>query len=440
MNKIKGLFLFYSFISIILLSACSKTEISEPINNEISSNSITQSATQAVTPAVTDIPVENVSAYEIPDVTITPNAIPDSESFAFVSNMKIGWNLGNTFDAYTDEPWFSDELGYESAWNGVITSQEMIDSLIEAGFNTIRIPVSWHDHVSGDDFIISDVWLNRVQEVVDYAYHKGMYVILNTHHDVSEDFYYPNSEHLASSKKYIKQIWTQLANRFAEYDEHLLFESMNEPRLVGTTYEWWLDPNNETCNDAVKAINSLNQIFVDSVRNGDGSNNTRYLMIPGYGASPQGALIDVFELPVDIVQNKLIVSVHAYTPYNFALQGQTESGSTSEFSSDNQNNVYEINQFINQLYSKFISKGTPIVIGEFGARDKNGNTQDRIDFATYYVAYARAHGITCVWWDNNAFSGEGENFGLLDRKTVTWKYQEIVDGLMKYAQLTKQSR
>ncbi len=163
-------------------------------------------------------------------------------------------------------------------------------------------------------------------------------------------------------------------------------------------------------------------------------------MIPGYGASPQGALIDVFELPVDIVQNKLIVSVHAYTPYNFALQGQTESGSTSEFSSDNQNNVYEINQFINQLYSKFISKGTPIVIGEFGARDKNGNTQDRIDFATYYVAYARANGITCVWWDNNAFSGEGENFGLLDRKTVTWKYQEIVDGLMKYAQLTKQSR
>ncbi|MDF2804225.1 MAG: Cellulase [Anaerocolumna sp.] len=432
MNKMKRLLMINSFILVLLLSACS--------NKDRETSKVTNITTPSITPTVTVTPTaalttaKTVAAYEIPDVEIASKDIPDSESFQFIKNMKIGWNLGNTFDAYMDEPWFSDELGYESAWNGVVTTQEMIDALKDSGFNSIRIPVSWHNHVSGDDFIISDVWLDRVQEVVDYAYNKGMYVILNTHHDVSDTFYYPSGEHMDNSMKYIEQIWSQLSKRFAEYDEHLIFESMNEPRLVGTNYEWWLDINNESCIDSVKSINALNQVFVDIVRNGEGDNNKRYLMVPGYSASAQGALINEFELPKDIVKNKLIVSVHAYTPYNFALQAPTESGSISEFSSDNQNSVTEINQFMDQLYNKYISNGTPVVIGEFGARDKNGNTQDRIDFATYYIAYARANGMSCIWWDNNSFSGTGENFGLLDRKTITWRDKEIVDGLMKYAQ------
>lgn len=442
MKKTKTLLLIHSFILIFLLISCSNKSANSLNDTSDSAPSIIEEVTPIVsvtsaavhTPTVAPTPSESASTYEIPVVNIAKNDIPNTESFQFVTDMKIGWNLGNTFDAYTDAPWFRDELGYESAWNGVVTTQEMIDALIEAGFNSIRIPVSWHNHVSDDNFTISEVWLNRVQEVVDYAYNKDMYVILNTHHDVSETYYFPNSTHLDSSKKYMEQIWTQLARRFAEYDEHLIFESMNEPRLVGTNYEWWLDPNNESCMDAVKTINALNQVFVDTIRNGEGYNNSRYLMVPGYSASAQGALIKEFELPMDKIKDKLIVSVHAYTPYNFALQALTESGSITEFSADNQNNIKDINQFMDQLYNKFIKNGIPVVIGEFGARDKKDNTQDRIDFATYYIAYARANGMTCFWWDNNAFRGDGENFGLLDRKTVTWKYKEIVDGLMKYAQ------
>lgn len=440
MNKIKRLFLINSIILVFLLSACSNKGISTKESTVAVTPTTTLDATLLPTKNPSPTPIKETSqvdavpAYEIPEVTIMEKDIPETESLLFVKNMKIGWNLGNTFDAHTDTPWFSDELGYESAWNGVVTSQKMIDALMEAGFNSIRIPVSWHNHVSGEDFIISEVWLNRVQEVVDYAYHKGMYVIINTHHDISEDYYYPNSEHLNTSKEYIEKIWSQLAKRFADYDEHLIYESMNEPRLVGTNYEWWLDVNNESCIVAVKTINTLNQIFVDSVRNSEGNNNTRYLMVPGYCASAQGALIKEFELPKDIVKDKLILSVHSYTPYNFALQAPTETGSVSEFSLDNQNSVKEINEFMDQLYSKYISKGTPVVIGEFGARDKDGNIQERIKYATYYIAYAKANGMTCLWWDNNSFSGDGENFGLLDRMTVTWKYKEIVDGLMMYAQ------
>lgn len=437
MIKMKKRLWGITFILILLLSACSKgADSSETTNDEVISVTpdVTIAPTKEPDPTEAVTPTQkDVSNYEIPEVNITVKEVPDTEAFHFVKDMKIGWNLGNTFDAYTDTPWFSDELGYESAWNGVVTTKEMIMTVKEAGFNTIRIPVSWHDHVSGDDFTISEIWLNRVQEVVDYAYNEGMYVILNTHHDIDEDYYYPDSAHFEKSNKYIEKIWTQLAKRFAQYDEHLIFESMNEPRLVGSNYEWWLDENDESCKDSVKTINLLNQTFVNTVRNGEGNNNSRYLMIPGYDASAQGALVNGFELPKDKVEDKLIVSVHAYTPYNFALQGMNESGSISNFSSDNPNSVNEINYFMDQLYNTYINNGIPVVIGEFGARDKNGNTQDRIDFATYYIAYAKSCGMTCLWWDNNAFIGDGENFGLLDRKTVTWKYPEIVEALMKYA-------
>ncbi|MFV0343378.1 MAG: glycoside hydrolase family 5 protein [Anaerocolumna sp.] len=444
MKKFKKIILFHSVISLLALSACSKNKVeTTPFVTDVTptvTNTVTSAVTSTITkdeayskPTEPTKAIDTVSTYKIPDIDISNQNIPTSTALDFVKGMKIGWNLGNTFDAYTDEPWFSDELGYETAWCGIKTNQTMIDTLWEAGFHTIRIPVSWHDHVTEDEFLISEVWLNRVQEVVDYAYNKGMYVILNTHHDNQEEYYYPDHNHLDSSKKYIEKIWTQLAKRFSTYDEHLIFESLNEPRLVGTNYEWWLDVNNESCIDAVKTINALNQAFVDTVRNGEGNNDTRYLMVPGYGASVQGVLIQEFELPKDIIEDKLILSVHAYTPYNFALQGPTESGSVDEFSIDNRNNTQEINQFMEQIYDKYISVGIPVVIGEFGARDKNGNTQSRIDYATYYVAYARAYGMTCIWWDNNSFTGAGESFGLLDRKTVTFQYKEIVEGLMKYS-------
>ena len=153
-------------------------------------------------------------------------------------------------------------------------------------------------------------------------------------------------------------------------------------------------------------------------------------MVPGYAASVSGVLDKGFELPTDTVEDKIILSVHAYTPYNFAL----EAGSVDSFSIDKSSSVMEIDQFMTQLYDKFVSQEVPVVLGEFGARDKNGNTQDRVDFATYYVAAARARGMTSIWWDNGAFSGDGEIFGILDRESATWRFPDIVEGLMKYAE------
>lgn len=345
----------------------------------------------------------------------------------FTRGMNVGWNLGNTFDAY-DDGFRGNPLDLEKHWVGVRTSEALIDTLCSAGFNVIRIPVSWHNHVN-EEFVIDEAWLNRVQEVVDYAYSRGMYVILNTHHDVSAGYYYPDKAHLEISKKYISTIWTQLSGRFAGYGEKLIFESMNEPRAVGTSYEWNYDASNPACVESLECINVLNQLFVDTVRASGGNNVQRYLMIPSYDAAPAPAVSDCFRLPQDSAENKLIISVHAYTPYPFAL----DANGTRDYSMAlNGPQAKEIVLFMNSLYDKYITNGIPVIIGEFGARDKNGNTQARVDFAAQYAALASARNIPCVWWDNHAFKGNGELFGLIDRRSCTWKQPEIMQALVRY--------
>lgn len=439
------------------ISACSKkTEnVSSNQENQVEESAkVTQEASQedssteestsqedatseeetSVTVEATPTEEEDVT-IEIPEFTVESKDYETNDALQFVADMKIGWNLGNTLDASSDTN-SANEMSYESSWCGVKTTQEMITAVKEAGFNTIRVPVSWHNHVSGDDFTISEEWMNRVQEVVDYAYNQGMYVILNIHHDIMEGYYYPTKDQYETSAHYMECIWSQISEKFGDYDEHLIFEGINEPRLKGTDYEWWLDMNNEQCQEAVDCINRLNQVFVDTVRATGGINEGRYLMVPGYCASPEFALIDQFTLPTDLETNlnKIIVSVHAYTPYNFALQATTDSGSTSDFSITEQNGTADIDSFMERLYTKYISNGTPVVIGEFGARNKDDNLQARTEYAAYYVAAAKARGITCLWWDNNAFTGTGENFGLFDRKTLTWKYPEIQQALIEYAE------
>ncbi len=358
-----------------------------------------------------------------------------SEAVEFVQDMKIGWNLGNTFDANSEQN-KQNELEFESYWCGVVTTKEMVDAIKAAGFQTIRIPVSWHNHVTREtdgSYTISEVWLNRVQEVVDYAIDNDMHVIMNIHHDNSTDYFYPSQEYMEQSLSYITSIWTQVAGRFADYDEHLIMEGMNEPRLVGTTNEWWLDLNKQQCVEAVQCINELNQAFVDTVRASGGHNKERYLLVTGYAASLDGVTNKYFAIPQDIEGNeqKIMVEVHAYIPYHFALEAESESGSTDQWSSANLSDTSEIDRMMDKLYRKYVQNGIAVVIDEFGARDKGGNIEVRTDFAAYYVEAARKRGITCCWWDNNSFTGNGENFGIFRRSDCEFVYPELVEGMMK---------
>lgn len=382
-----------------------------------------------------DKELELESGITIPQMEIVSDNIPDTEAMEFVKNMKAGWCLGNTLDAFNGNG--NAGLASEQCWGNPATTKEMVTELKDAGFETIRIPVTWHNHLEKEEgsgtFTISSEWLDRVQEVVDYACDNEMYVILNIHHDTDVEIYYPDSAHYDQSENYIRTIWEIVAERFKNYDQHLIFESMNEPRLVGNSYEWNFQSSSTECKDSADCINKLNQVFVNVVRASGGNNAERYLMVPGYSASLAGVTTDLFVLPTDSAENKLIISTHAYTPYNFALQSPAEGGSTDSFPAEGGQGKKDIDYLVDSLYQKFVSQGIPVVMGEYGARDKNNNLQDRVNYYAYYVAAARAKGITCCVWDNGAFVGNGELFGVLNRQKCEWEYPEVVKAIMTYA-------
>ena len=142
-----------------------------------------------------------------------------------------------------------------------------------------------------------------------------------------------------------------------------------------------------------------------------------------------GATNAVLAVPKDTADNRIIVSIHAYTPYPFAL----EDGGTDTFAVSNIGQTTEITRFMSKLYHMYVEQGVPVVIGEFGARDKGGNLQSRVDFTAFYVANASARGIPCVWWDNNGHVGNGELFGLMNRAKLAWAHPEIVEALTRYS-------
>ena len=368
----------------------------------------------------------------IPTLDFKPLPTPDSEALTFTKNLGLGINLGNTFDAVVpDGITYDDLLFVERSWVGITTSPEMIQTMKEAGFQTLRIPVSWHDHVD-EQFTIDEDWLNRVQEVVDYAYDRDMNVIINIHHDNELDFLYPSYALQEQSKTYIARIWTQLSERFKDYDQRLIFEAMNEPRLKGTSNEWWIDINKSSSTEPLDVINLLNQTFVDVVRKSGGQNSERYLMIPSYAASPEFTQTEKFKLPHDSATKKLILSVHSYSPYYFALASPKDKKSVATFDHNNILSTKDIDYFMDNVYAHYIKNGIPVVIGEFGSRDKDGNTQERVNHAAYYANAAAMRGIPIVWWDNHYFEGDGERFGLLNRFELTWTYPEIVQALRQY--------
>ena len=373
---------------------------------------------------------------------LSGDTLKNADTEAILEDMGLGWNLGNSLDATGGSG-----LDTETSWSNPKTTQALIDKVKSLGFNTVRVPVSWGKHVSGDNYTIDSAWLARVKEVVDYCYKNDMYVILNIHHDTKSSEsasgagYYPRSSAYSSSEEFVKSVWSQMAEYFKDYDYHLIFETLNEPRLIGTGYEWWFNKWNipSEVKDAIECINKLNQKAVDTIRNTGSNNKGRLIMCPGYDASIDGATVSGFKLPTDISGNKnrIAVSVHAYSPYNFAMNVDTSNGATSTYSSSIKE---ELKNLFSTLKSNFRDKGIPVVIGEFGSTDKN-NTAERVKWATDYTALAKKNNIPCVLWDNNAFAVyngsnivlNSEYHGYINRKdnTITSPAKDVIEALMK---------
>lgn len=372
---------------------------------------------EVVTPAQTE-GAEPVTDGETERETYenTENINKDMESMKasdIVSQMNLGISIGNSLDSTNsgiirvDQPW-----KWETAWGNPKITEELVDALVDAGFTTIRIPVSWTDHLApGPDYLIVESWMDRVQEVVDYAYDRGVYVILNLHH---EDWNYPYYDNQEKACEIMEAVWRQIAERFKDYDEHLIFEGQNEPRKVGTSLEW-----NGGDKEGWDVVNATNKVFIETIRSSGGSNPYRMLMIPDYAANSAIAM-EHLEVPED--DGRIIVSIHAYTPYNFALN----ANGPAEWNNDS--DTQDIDTLMSSIKRLFTDKGIPVIIGEFGAVNKD-NAGARAEWLKYYMSSAKEIGVPCFWWDNGSFNSNGENLGFIDRRTYEIKYPELLEAM-----------
>lgn len=351
----------------------------------------------------------------------------DETAMEFVSHIKVGWNLGNTLDSVPMA--YASPTSCESSWGCPVTTKQMIDAVKDAGFNCVRVPVSWGQKMDNTTYQIDENWMNRVQEVVNYVIDNDMYCILNIHHDntpANYPYFYPDSAHYAQSEKFVTSVWSQVSERFEAYDNHLIFETLNEPRLVGHNNEWWIDPNSNDCKDGMDCVNKLNAAALDTIRKSGGNNGKRFVLMPSYAANCDESTLAGVVMPND---DHIIAEAHAYTPYNFALADEKDGG-TPNWSEAN--GGADIVNLMKRLQKTYLSKGIPVIIDEFGASNRN-NEDTRAAWAKFYVSQADSYGIPCVLWDNNQFGNGSENLGLLNRNNLTIGYPKLLEGIMEGA-------
>lgn len=350
----------------------------------------------------------------MPRVGETQPKIPDTPGFRMVQQMGVGWNLANTLESF-----YQNDTGVETetSWGNPVTTQAMLDMVKDAGFTCVRIPTTWGNHVDENN-TIDPAWMNRVQEVVDYAYGIGLYVILNTHNDDHYE-YIPDKEHEESTAAAWLHIWAQIATRFKDYDERLLFESINEPKVVGHEMAWRGGMYSHR-----KAVNRLNAAFVQTVRASGGNNATRWLMLPTHAASYEPMTMAAMKLPND---DRLIVSIHAYYPWKLTDSQFPDIKTYGEKEKE------QLETMLGRIYNRFVKKGIPVYLGEFGLVDKN-NKEDRVRYTSDYVKTARRYGMNLAWWDNGLTANQefnGASFQLLDRRKMQWAQPEIVAAIME---------
>lgn len=321
--------------------------------------------------------------------------------------MGNGINLGNTLEACDNNVGIKTNtpLSYETHWGQPKTTQAMIDGMKAAGFDTIRIPVAWMTnatHLYEGDYTIDADYMDRVEEVVRYARKAGMYVIVNDHWDGGwyGMFGSESAETRALAMEAYKGMWQQIAERFRDYSDYLIFESANEE--LGTRF----DENSPLyCSDSVVTYlndderyaltNEINQTFVDVVRATGGNNATRFLLIAGYGTNIDQTCDDRFQMPKDTVDSKLMVSVHYYDPWSYC-------GASSAASATKWGKVSDYEYMDQQLakMTKFTEAGYGVVIGEYGALPCSDGLKDNtLAYHTAFLDACTKYDLTNCLWD-----------------------------------------
>ena len=379
------------------------------------------------TPATTTLP----NGTDIPDTTSTPassqtphlssNGVMTSDNgvmrngidaYDIVKEMGAGTNLGNTLEACGTWINPSNTSNYETAWGQPVTTQEMIDGMKAAGFDSLRIPVAWSNMMANDGtYTINENYFNRVETVLNYALNADMYVIINIHYDSGwwARFGSKTEQERKDAMTKYKTMWTQIANRFNEYSDRLIFESANEElgtRLNSTDdYKGSGYYAKDDLDSLYKLTNEINQTFVDVVRSTGGNNARRFLLIAGYDTDISKTCDLRYKMPSDTIDSHLMVSIHYYSPATYCIAdnpnnswGYKESWGTDE-------DIKTLQSELSQMRISFINKGYPVIIGEYGVTDtkisKNNfvRKKGRDLFFRTVCEYALDNNMCPVLWD-----------------------------------------
>ncbi|MDP4183162.1 MAG: cellulase family glycosylhydrolase, partial [Bacillota bacterium] len=352
-----------------------------------------------------------------------------------LSDMGTGWNLGNTLEASING------TPSETAWGNPTVTKDFITKVKAAGFKSIRIPVSYLSKIGpAPDYTVDAAWLNRIQEIVDYVYSQGMYAIINMHGDgyktVAGSWLLCYADEQTSIKAKYQKVWQQIANKFINYNEHLIFESMNE-EFDGD----WDDPKPSDYAN----LNAYNQVFVDTIRQTGGNNSARWLLIPGWNTDINYTTGNYgFVIPTDNYRSssipssekRIAISVHYYSPWDFCGDNgpvtQWGEGSTNPDKAPSWGQEDYMEAQFNTMYKKFVTQGYPFMVGEYGSIDKTSsdptNNTYRATFAKALCKTVRKYGGLPMYWDNG-YNGDG-GFAVFDRKTSSITQKGVIDAIM----------
>nr|WP_231956748.1 MULTISPECIES: cellulase family glycosylhydrolase [unclassified Actinoplanes] len=379
------------------------------------------------------------AAYGVTSASASAEAAAPLTTPQLVTDMGAGWNLGNQLEASNNG------IPGETAWGNPVITQALINRVKAAGFRTIRIPVSYLGAIgAAPTYTVDATWLNRIQEVVDYAYNQGLYVVINMHGDgyksVTGSWLICDAADQTTVRARYQKVWQQVATRFASYTEHLILESMNEE------FDGQYGNPTQPC---YSNINAYNQIFVDTVRRTGGTNASRWLLVPGWNTNIDYTVGNYgFALPTDQyrstsipgTEQRIMISVHYYDPWDFTGQ---EDGTVTQWGPNATNPAKTstwgqadyLDGQLKKVHDTFVARGYPVLVGEYGSIDKTAadptNNRYRADYARALVTAAKKYGAATAYWDNGYTGAYG--FGLFNRSSATVTQQSIIDAIISAA-------
>jgi endoglucanase len=331
-----------------------------------------------------------------PPTTPPPTTPPPSgNAMEVVAAMQPGWNLGNSLDSTGAD---------ETSWGNPRITQALISAIEAQGYNSIRIPVTWGQHLGpAPGYTIEASYLNRVEEVVNWALDEDLYVMINIHHDSWQ--WIANMPNDSTVIARYNSIWTQVADRFRDSPPELIFESVNEPTFTGSSGE---------AQDA-QLLDQLNTSFHQIVRSSGGNNANRMLVLPTLHTNADQPRLDELNSTIAALNDpNLIATVHFYGFWPFSVN-------IAGFTRFNEEVRQDLTGTFDRVHNAFVTNGIPVIIGEYGLLGFDRSTGtieqgEKLKFFEYLGFYARTTDLTTMLWDN------GQH---LDRNALQWNDPEF---------------